>query len=231
MASPYATRTANRVALKPFTVASFWCAYVLQRVYKYTPILYLRGPSDPSCLRAIFSASERQRNVPSLAGMCAGINAHRGGFLAYHRMDDYAMPGLMRQGIEKLEKRSEAGGVERELRWVPKGQECILKGTTGVLRTPRDRRMYRVVCLFVQGRHCVPGSFQRVPRFPACHASCFASVARKHSEILSPQGSGLMFCSPRENGCRKQNSRIAGENRRWISVYIPKVFINIFSVG
>lgn len=161
------------------------------------------------CFHTIFCLGKA---TPSLAGMCAGINAHRGGFLAYHRMDDYAMPGLMRQGIEKLEKRREARGWSANSVGFRRVRNAFWKGRRACFeRRVTDGCIELYACLS-RGAIVSPGSFQRVPRFPACHASCFPSVARKHSEILSSaQGSGLMFCSPRE---RLSKTKFSGETER-----------------
>lgn len=169
---------ANRIAPELYQLQSLrsevYICYTY--IYVYVPMLYISNTvcacagsfHSATRLRPIFP-SRKGNAVPSLAGMCAGINAHRGGFLAYHCMDDYAMPGLMRRGIENAEKLYSglaSRGWSAGLRWVPErneGQECILKGT-GVFRSRADGRMYRVVCLFVQGRHCVPGAVSN-----ACH--------------------------------------------------------------
>lgn len=148
------TCKSNCIEIIPVTIASFWCIcviYIHINTYLYYICANLPLHATPYDLFGLGKAT------PSLTGMCAEINAHRGGFLAYHRMDDYAMPSLMRQGIEKLEKRREARGWSASSVGFRRVRNAFERDDGRV--SPRDRRMYRVVCLFVQGRHCVPRQF------------------------------------------------------------------------
>lgn len=120
---------------------------------------------------------------------------------------------------------AEGGAI---LRWVPErneGQECILrKGQACLAAAQTDgcielyARLSRVAIL------CPRGSFQRVPRFPACHASYFACLARKNSEILRSTRIRLnVLLSPRERPSKTKFS-----NRRRIDVESQSVHSEVY---
>lgn len=113
---------------------------------------------------------------------------YRGGFLACHRTDDYAMPrpagGAVETQLQRTRTSRQRGGWSGD-HWVPEQarvRECAFWKKQACSEASPAATLVEL-CLFAQGPHCCTrGSFHACHDFPSVHQSPalrFAFVAGK----------------------------------------------------